>query len=101
MVDAHVDLIYRWMLWAGETGDKDNQTNQKICRSHERRKESSPRGRGGKRNRVKLLNSQIQIISNEECHNMVKGIKTAVNRSAAMYEIDPTHLCGFLPGLFH
>ena len=88
MVDAHVDLIYRWMLWAGETGDKDDQTNQKICGSHERRKESSPRGRGGKNDKVKFSNSQIKIISNAECQKMFQGF----------YTIDPKHICGHASG---
>ena len=85
---ARVDLIYRGMLSAGETGDKDDQTNQKICGSHERRKESSPRGWGGKSNRVKFFNSQIKIISNNECQNMV----------GENAKIEPTQVCAFLAG---
>ena len=88
MVGAHVDLIYRWMLSAGETGDKDDQTNQKICGSHERRKGSSPRGRGGKNDKVKFFNSQIKIISNAECQKMFQGF----------YTIDPKHICGHKSG---
>ena len=85
------------ILSAGEEEDLQKVKDTKVSKKHwhwwreqrkAERKESSSRGGGGKNYKVIFFNSQIEIISNAECHKMFQEF----------YTIDPKHICGHASG---